>query len=74
MSRKHKKVCATLTFIEHFLILASAITGCISVSAFASWLGIPTRVTSSATGLKLCAIAAGMYKSIIKNKKRSIIK
>ena len=33
-------------------------------------LGIPIRVTSSATGLKLCAIAAGMYKSIIKNKKK----
>ena len=23
MSRKHKKVCATLNYIEHFLILAS---------------------------------------------------
>ena len=70
MSRKHKKFCATLSYIEHFLILASAITGCISISAFASLLGIPIRVTSSATGLKLCAIAAGMYKSIIKNKKK----
>ena len=29
MSRKHKKVCGTLSYIEHFLILASAITGCI---------------------------------------------
>ena len=36
MSRKHKKVCTTLNYIEHFLILASAITGCISTSAFAS--------------------------------------
>ena len=32
MSRKHKKVCATLNYIEHFLILASAISGCISIS------------------------------------------
>ena len=70
LSRKHKKFCATLIYIEHFLILASAITGCISISAFASLLGIPIRVTSSATGLKLCAIAAGMYKSIINNKKK----
>ena len=29
MSKKHKKVCTTLIYIEHFLILASAITGCI---------------------------------------------
>ena len=29
MSRKHKKVDATLNYIEHFLILASSITGCI---------------------------------------------
>ena len=29
MSRKLKMVCTTLNYIEHFLILASAITGCI---------------------------------------------
>ena len=38
MSRKHKKICITLNYIEHFLILASAITGYISISAFASLL------------------------------------
>ena len=33
--------------------------------------GIPTGITSSAIGLKICAIAAGIkkYKSIIKKKK-----
>ena len=41
MSRKHKKVCTTLNYIEHFLILAFTITGCISISGFASLLGIP---------------------------------
>ena len=40
MIRKHKKVCTTLIYIEHFLILASTITGCISIFAFASLLGI----------------------------------
>ena len=30
MSRKHKKVCTTLNYIKHFLILPSKITGCIS--------------------------------------------
>ena len=28
-SKKHKKVCTTLNYIEHFFILASTITGCI---------------------------------------------
>ena len=53
--RKHKKVCTTLNFIEHFLILASlasTTTGCISISAFASLLGIPIGITSSALELK----------------------
>ena len=71
MSRKHKKVCTTLNSIEYFLILASTITGCISISAFSSLIGIPIEITSSAIGLKICAITAGneRYKSIIKKKK-----
>ena len=28
MSKKHKKVCTTLNYTEHFLILASTITQC----------------------------------------------
>ena len=70
MSRKHKKFCKTLNYIEHFLILASTITGCISISAFASLLGIPIGITDSAIGLKSFAINAGIktYKSIIKKK------
>ena len=46
MSKKHKKVCATINYIEHFLILGSAITGPISISAFASLAGIPIGITS----------------------------
>ena len=38
MSRKHINICTTLNCIEYFLILASAITGCISISAFTSLL------------------------------------
>ena len=61
-----------LNYIEHFLILASAITGCVSISAFASLLDIHIGITSSAIGLKICAIAPGIkkYKSIIKKKKK----
>ena len=72
MSRKHQKFCKTLNYIEHFLILSPTITGCISISSFASLLGIPIRITSSAIGLKICPISAGLekYKSIIKKEKR----
>ena len=68
MSKKHKKVCTALNCIEHFLILTSAVTGYISISAFSTLLGIPTGITSSAIGLKICVITVGtkMYKSIIK--------
>ena len=47
-------------------------TGCISISAFASLLGIPIGITSSAIGLKICAITAGIKKCklIIKEKKK----
>ena len=72
MSKKLKKVSTSLNYIEHFLILASTITGCISISAFTSLIGIPVGITSSAIGLKICAIAAGIkkYKSIHKKKKK----
>ena len=39
MSKKYKKVCKTLNYIEHFLIVASTTIGCISVSVFASLFG-----------------------------------
>ena len=72
MSRKHKNVRMILNYAENFLILASTITGCISISAFASLFGVPIGIASSAIGLRICAIAAGIkkYKSIIKKKKR----
>ena len=75
MSGKHKKICATLNCIEHFLILGSTITGCVSISAFASLASIPIGITSSAIGLKICGITAAIkYKPIIKKRKRSMIK
>ena len=72
MSKKHKKVCSTLNYIEHFLILAFTITGCVSISAFASLVGIPKGITSSVIRLKICAITEGIKKckSIIKEKKK----
>ena len=71
MSRKHKKVCTTLNYIKYFLILVSTIIGCISISAFASLIGIPIGIKNWAKRLKSCAITAKMkkYNSIIKKKK-----
>ena len=73
MSKKLKKVCTTLNYIRHFLILASAVTGCILISAFASLFGIPIGITSSAIELKTRAITAEIkkYKSMIKKKKET---
>ena len=58
-SKKHKKVCTALNYIDHFLILVSTTTVC-----------VPIGITSSATGLQICAITAGIkkYESIIKKK------
>ena len=39
MSKNHKKICITLNYIEHFLILASTIIGCAFIFAFASLIG-----------------------------------
>ena len=57
---------------EHLLILTSAVTGCVSISAFSSLVGLPIGTASSAVALKICAITAGIkkYKSIIKKKRK----
>ena len=72
MSKKHKKPCRVLNYIDHSFIVISTITGCVSISAFASLVGIPIGIASSTIGLKICVITAGIkkYKSIIKKKKK----
>ena len=54
------------------LILATAVAGCVSISAFASLVGIPIGITSSVAESKICAINARInnYKSIIKKRKK----
>ena len=65
MCKKHKK-------FWHFLILVSTITRCILIFGFTSFFAIPIEITSSAIGLKICAITAEIkkYKSIINKKKK----
>ena len=52
MSKKHKKGYRNLTYIDHFFVSASSITGCVSVSALASLVVIPIGITSFMVGLK----------------------
>ena len=52
-SKKNKKVCTVLNYIENFPILASTTTGCISIYVFSSLFDIPKGITSSAAGLAI---------------------
>ena len=58
MSKKHKKIGTTRYYIEHFLSLASTITGCVSISTFVYLIGIPKDIKSSAIEVKICAITS----------------
>ena len=72
ISKKYKNACKYLNYVENMLILASTNTCCISVSAFPSLVCVPVGITSSAVGIKISAIIAGIkkYESIIKKKKK----
>ena len=76
MSKKHEKDCRVLSYIDHSFMLInqliSTVTECVSISAFASLVGVPIGIISSAIGLKICAITTGIenYKSVNKKKKK----
>ena len=65
MSENHKET-KYLNYLENLLILAS------TFSAFSSLVDIPVGITSSAVGINICAITAGIknYKSMMKKKKK----
>ena len=67
MSKKYKKVYMALNYIEQLLVLASAVSRCVSISAFTSLVDIPIGIVSSAVVLKIGAITTGIkkYKLII---------
>ena len=68
MSKKHKNNFRVLSYNDHSLILIFTITGCVSISAFASLVGIPVEIASCTTELKICVITSRikMYKAITK--------
>ena len=62
MREKCKKTCKYLNCVEHLFILVSTITGCVSIFGFASSICVPVGITSSAVGIKIFAVTAGIKK------------
>ena len=60
-----------LNYFEHFLVFAFAVSGCISVSAFASIVDIPVGIASFAVGL---IFFFNNFTSTIRKKGKNIIK
>ena len=48
MSKKHKKICRVVNYVGYSHIVICTITGCISISAFASLVAFPLGIASSA--------------------------
>ena len=63
-----------MNYVEHLLILASTFTGCVSVSDFASVVGITVGIASSVVGLKIYVITAESKKCKSIIKKTNMIK
>ena len=56
INKKEKKVCRILKYTEHLLILASTLSGCVSIFSVASLIGIPVGISSSAIIKKFSVI------------------
>ena len=62
-------MCRNSNYFEHSIRFIYAVTGCLSITAFASLVGTPVRITNSAVGLKMCPISAAVKKCKSVNKK-----
>ena len=74
LSKKYNNTCKYLNYVQHLFILVSTVTGCVSMSAFASIVSFPIDITSSpVVEMKICAITADIkkYKPIIKKKEEA---
>ena len=63
-------------YFEHILVFVSVVSSCVSFSIFASLVGVPVSIASSAVGLIISAITKGIkkYKSIIKKRGKRMMK
>ena len=70
MNEKHEKTSKYLNYVELLLILT--VTGCVSISAFASLVCVSVGITSYVEAIKICAITARIktYNSVFKEKKK----
>ena len=69
MSEKQKKVCRDFNYFGNFLVFVSAASGCVSVSAFASLVGVSVGISSSTVEIKICAITAGITRDQFSKKR-----
>ena len=71
LSKKHKKICRVLNYINHSLIIISTITGDISISTFCFFSWNFNKNYEFCNWVKSCVITTGIkkYKSINKEKK-----
>ena len=60
MIKKHSEVGRALNYVEHSFVFISAVSCCVSIPAFALLVGVPVGIASSAAGLKICAVTAGI--------------
>ena len=69
-------MCKSLNYFEHFIDFVYAVSGCVSISAFASLVGILISITSSPAGLKISAITQELksINQLSKKEKSMIIK
>ena len=76
MNENYKKTCKYLNYVQHLLILASTVTSCFLIFAFALLACVPVVISSFSVGIKICAITSGTkkYKSTINKKKKNMIK
>ena len=70
MNKKLNNLFTALNYIKHSIILASVVTGCGSMSAFASVVGIPVGIGSSAVGLQNYSVTIGIKSINQKERKK----
>ena len=65
-----------INYVENLLTLDYAVSGCVSISAFASLVDSSIRITRCAVRLKVCAVTSGIKKqnSITETKSKTMIK
>ena len=56
-------MCNVLNYCKHFLVLVSAVSGCVSISALASLVCVSVGIASFAVGSKICVITVLLAKT-----------